>query len=265
MTDPHSPEPSLKQTPQTGSQSERDSNRLSEVRSACLSCVTCGLSRTRTRVVFGEGNPRSPLVIVGEGPGEQEDASGRPFVGRAGQLLEAALRENGILRQHVYITNVLKCRACVVNGRKVSNRPPHPDEVEACRPWLSAELSSVNPLVIVCLGAPAASWIIHPEFRILRERGQWFPTPWSRLAMATLHPAYVLRQEGRAYDESRATLVRDIGQARRKVIELRKQAAQSIAPAEGCEASEGSESAPASPPGGISAAEPRPRQGSLPL
>ena len=129
------------------------------------------------------------------------------------------------------------------------NRPPRIDEVEACRQWLTSELSFVSPLVILCLGGPSASWIIHPEFRILRERGQWFPTPWAKTAMATLHPAYVLRQEGAAYDEARATLCRDIAEARKKVIELKKAAAPKPLPVENRQ----------------SAAAPEIVQGSLPL
>ena len=191
------------------------------VRTACLQCTACDLSSTRTQVVFGEGSIQSPLVIIGEGPGEQEDATGRPFVGRAGMLLDQALRENGILRQHVWITNVLKCRACLVEGRRKQNRPPRVEEVAACRRWLEQELKILSPLVILCLGGPAASWVIHPDFRITRERGQWFSTSWASIALATLHPAYVLRQVGEAYDAARATLVQDIGAARQKAIELK--------------------------------------------
>ena len=198
--------------------------RMQQISAHCCVCEACGLAETRTQVVFGEGNARSPLVIVGEGPGEQEDATGRPFVGRAGALLDKALRENGIARQHVWITNVLKCRACVVEGRRVANRPPRIDEVEACHTWLEQEIGTISPRVILCLGGPAASWVIHPDFKITRERGKWFPTKWAQAAMATLHPAYVLRQEGAAYDEARATLVRDIGEAKSKAIELLKKA-----------------------------------------
>lgn len=197
--------------------------RLQQVREPCLQCGTCSLKATRTQVVFGDGNIHSPLAIVGEGPGEQEDATGRPFVGRAGALLEQCLRENGILRQHVYITNVLKCRACNVEGRIIRNRTPNLEEIAACRPWLEQELRVVAPLVILCLGKPAASWVIRPDFPITRERGRWFPTPWAKIAIASLHPAFVLRQQGAAFDEARATLVKDIAEARLKTIELKKQ------------------------------------------
>ncbi|MFN7162664.1 MAG: uracil-DNA glycosylase, partial [Fimbriimonadales bacterium] len=133
---------------------------LAEVESRAKVCVACPLSQTRTQVVFGEGNPRAPLVIVGEGPGEQEDATGRPFVGRAGALLDKALREAGMARRHVYICNIVKCRACITENGRVRNRPPAPDEIQACFPWLDAQLTLIKPLVIVCLGAPAASTLI---------------------------------------------------------------------------------------------------------
>lgn len=218
--------------PETAAPSDDRNDRMEAIRLPCLQCTACDLAQTRTQVVFGEGNIRSPLVIVGEGPGEQEDATGRPFVGRSGELLDKALRENGILRQQIRITNVVKCRACNKEGPRIRNRPPRADEVEACRPWLQAELGVVAPLVILCLGGPAASWVIHPDFKILRERGQWFPTSWAAVAMATLHPAYVLRQQGSAYDEARATLVRDIRAAKEKVKELRREAKAPAAPAQ---------------------------------
>ncbi|MER3403188.1 MAG: uracil-DNA glycosylase [Chloroflexota bacterium] len=185
-------------------------------------CTACRLAQTRTHVVFGEGNPRSPLVLVGEGPGEQEDATGRPFVGRAGQLLDKALHDAGMKRKHVYICNIVKCRASEVVGGRIRNRAPQLDEIQACRIWLDAQLTLIRPLVIVCLGAPSASTIIHKNFKILQERGQWFPSPWSPAAIATLHPAYILRQAGASFEQAYQLLVQDLTAARQKVIELRR-------------------------------------------
>src|SRR5688572_22784552 len=167
---------------------------LEEIRGRALECTRCGLATARTKVVFGEGNPGAPLVFVGEGPGENEDATGRPFVGRAGKLLDQVLLRSGMTRKHVYICNVLKCRAShLENGRRL-NRPPTPEESTTCRPWLREQMDVIKPLVIVCLGAPAASAIIHPGFRMTSERGRWFASsvyaPW---ATAAFHPAYVLR------------------------------------------------------------------------
>ena len=197
--------------------------QLARVAEQNRSCTACPLAATRTNVVFGDGNPESPLVFVGEGPGAQEDATGVPFVGRAGKLLDECLRENGMSRKHVYICNIVKCRACIVNGSTVQNRAPRPAEITACSGWLEQQLTIIQPLVIVCLGGPSASTLIHSGFRMLQERGKWFTgCRFAPHVMAALHPAYVLRQAGPAFTEARSRLVSDIGAARLKVIEARK-------------------------------------------
>ena len=196
---------------------------IEELRLSALACEQCELCETRTNVVFGEGNPDTPLVIIGEGPGENEDATGRPFVGRAGALLDQALRENGLTRKHVYITNVIKCRACISEAGRTRNRPPRTSEIAACSYWLDRQLALIQPLVILCLGAPAANTIIHRDFRMTQERGKWFETRYARYAIAALHPAYILRQDGEMYEQTRSSLVADIASARRKVIEAKKE------------------------------------------
>jgi uracil-DNA glycosylase family 4 len=196
--------------------------RMLELKQRALRCTRCRLAETRTQVVFGEGNPEAPLVIVGEGPGENEDRLGRPFVGRAGKLLDECLLEHGITRHHVWITNILKSRALESDGGRYRNRAPRQDEIAACKPILMEELAIIRPLVILCLGGPAASTIIHSGFRITQERARWFEnTPYAPFAMATLHPAYVLRQYGGELDQSRQQLIEDIGRARTRVIEAR--------------------------------------------
>lgn len=203
---------------------ETNEERLTRLGEQAAVCTRCDLSKTRGHVVFGEGNPEAPLVFVGEGPGQNEDATGRPFVGRAGVLLDECLRGNGMTRKHVYICNILKCRACMTQSGRVQNRPPLPNEVDACNFWLDQQLSILRPLVIVCLGGPAANHLIHRGFRIMQERGLWFTTsPYARYITAALHPAFVLRQEGPAYVSSRQSLIDDIGAARRKVIEAKKE------------------------------------------
>lgn len=180
-------------------------------------CPACDLSQTRTKVVFGDGNPDSPLMLVGEGPGANEDATGLPFVGRAGKLLDECLREAGMLRKHVYITNVVKCRATLEEMGKIKNRPPRADEVGVCVPlWLEKQIAVIQPRVILCLGAPSANAIIHKNFRMTQERGQWFESKYTRYAMAALHPAYILRQEGDAYQSSRQLLIDDLVAAKEK-------------------------------------------------
>ena len=197
---------------------------LEQLRQPALACPRCDLSRTRTHVVFGEGNPAAPLVFVGEGPGENEDATGRPFVGRAGKLLDEVLLRNGMTRAHVYICNVVKCRAANMENGRWMNRPPTPEEVAACQPWLREQLEIIKPLVVVCLGAPSANTIIHKGFRMTSERGRWFDnSPYAPWTMAVFHPAYVLRLQGPAYDAALDTLISDIGSARKKVIEVKRQ------------------------------------------
>jgi len=197
--------------------------RIEDLKAEAAECRRCELCETRTNVVFGEGNPVTPLVLIGEGPGANEDATGRPFVGRAGQLLDQALRENGITRKHVYICNILKCRASITENGSVRNRPPRLSEVNACLPWLQQQLEIIQPLVILCLGGPAANVIIHKDFKMTKERGLWFATPYARYAMAALHPAYILRQDGETFQSARASLVADIVAARQKVIEAKKE------------------------------------------
>ncbi len=202
--------------------------RIITLAAAASSCVRCDLAQGRTHVVFGDGNPEAPLMIIGEGPGQNEDATGRPFVGRAGVLLDACLKENGISRKHIYITNVVRCRPKLVEAGRVTNRPPTPEEVKACSYWLEETIAAIDPLVILCLGAPSANSIIHKGFKMTQERGQWFESKFVRYAMASWHPAYILRLQGEAYDAARASLVSDIAAARQKVIEAKKEVKLSL-------------------------------------
>ena len=151
----------------------------------CLHCDRCELCRTRHNVVFGVGNRSSRLLFVGEGPGEQEDLQGVPFVGPAGKLLDDMLEMIDLDRQKVYIANIVKCRP-------PRNRDPLNVEQEACRPWLNRQIALVNPKIIVCLGRIAAMALIREDFRITREHGQWFDRDGRRL-MATYHPSALLR------------------------------------------------------------------------
>lgn len=184
-----------------------------EVKAAASNCTACHLSEKRRNVVFGEGNPKSALVLVGEGPGDQEDLTGRPFVGRAGQLLDRALLDNGLDREDVYICNVVKCRACDWRDGKPYNRAPTEEEINACMGWLKLQLEFIKPRVILCVGAPSANTLIRKGFQITKERGQVFSSPYAKIVLATLHPAYILRQMGAKSDGGYSVLVKDIGQA----------------------------------------------------
>jgi len=202
--------------------------QIEELRSRCVVCTRCGLSDTRKNVVFGEGNPESPLMIVGEGPGATEDATGRPFVGRAGALLDEALAACKIGRKHVWICNVVKCRACIVEDGRTRNRPPSTEEISTCTPWLEAQIAIIQPLVILSLGAPSAKFIIKKDFRMTAERGIVYPTRYASCAIAALHPAYILRQAGADYDGGKSLLIADIDAARRQVIEAKKEPKPSL-------------------------------------
>jgi len=186
---------------------------LAELRSRALACTACPLSERRTNVVFGEGDPKSPLVLVGEGPGENEDKQGRPFIGRAGQLLDRALVDAGLTREMVYITNTVKCRAADWSTGKPVNRAPTELEAVTCREWLVPQLATIAPKVILCIGAPSAKNLIKKNFQITKERGKYFPCEFAKTAIATLHPAYILRQANISGDGGYSLLVADIARA----------------------------------------------------
>src|SRR5205814_8772008 len=124
-------------------QDDTNESKLLALADEASTCASCALSATRNKVVFGEGNPEAPLVFVGEGPGQHEDATGRPFVGRAGALLDECLAANGMSRKHVYICNIIKCRACFFDAGRVQNRQPTVEEVSACSRWLDRQLEII--------------------------------------------------------------------------------------------------------------------------
>ncbi len=151
----------------------------------CKNCRACSLGDTRHNLVFGVGNEQAEVMLIGEGPGEQEDLKGIPFVGPAGKLLDDMLEMIDLDRSKVYIANIVKCRP-------PRNRDPLNVEQEACRPWLDRQIALVDPKIIVCLGRIAAMSLIREDFRITREHGQWFDLGPRRI-MATYHPSALLR------------------------------------------------------------------------
>jgi len=184
--------------------------RLAELARQVSVCTRCDLSLTRTNTVFGTGDPFSPLMLVGEGPGENEDATGLPFVGRAGKLLDDILRAVNLTRDDVYLTNTVKCRAAVEEGGRMKNRPPRTSEVRACNPYLKGQTEAVRPKVILCLGGPAAKTIIDKDFKITKDRGKWYEVEGGIMAMATFHPAYVLRQRGDDLTNAKRAVWQDV-------------------------------------------------------
>jgi DNA polymerase len=158
---------------------------LRTLEARCAGCRKCPLGETRTKLVFGVGTAPSELMLVGEGPGEQEDLQGEPFVGPAGRLLDDMLEMIGLDRSRIYIANTVKCRP-------PHNRDPQEEEMAACRPWLDEQIALVRPKFIVCLGRIAAGELIRKDFRITREHGQWFERDGIRY-MAIYHPSALLR------------------------------------------------------------------------
>ncbi|GAB4424354.1 MAG: uracil-DNA glycosylase [Turneriella sp.] len=170
---------------------------LEELAQEARGCRLCGLAQTRKLVVFGEGNPNARLMFIGEGPGKDEDVSGRPFVGRAGQLLTRII-ENGLKlrREDVYIANVVKCRP-TVGGLGQRDRPPAPDEVAACAPYLKQQIALISPEVIVTLGNPSTRFLLGTAEGITRLRGKWHSYNGIPV-MPTYHPSFLLRNGGDA-------------------------------------------------------------------
>ena len=174
---------------------------LAEVRAEALACTRCGLAGGRTQVVFGVGNPGADLLLVGEGPGREEDLRGEPFVGRSGKLLDTLLhQELGIDRTSCYIANVVKCRP-------PGNRDPRPDEIDACRPYLDAQVRLIAPRVVLTLGNFATRTLLGTTDGIRRLRGAAYPFGTAHL-VPTYHPAAALRGGAEVVAEMRADLVR---------------------------------------------------------
>ncbi|MGI6658203.1 MAG: uracil-DNA glycosylase [Dethiobacteraceae bacterium] len=158
---------------------------LQELSALTESCQACALGKDRSKLVFGEGDPQAKIFLLGEAPGAKEDELGRPFVGRAGELLTALLAEAGITREEVYITGSCKCRP-------PKNRNPYKKELAACLPIVKQQLAIIRPQVVVCLGLVAVHNLLDPKARLADVRGQWFDGPGYRL-YPTYHPAAVLR------------------------------------------------------------------------
>ena len=165
-----------------------------------LACTKCPLAATRTQVVFGVGDPHADLLFVGEGPGEQEDLTGEPFVGRAGRLLTNLVEGIGLTRAQVYIANVVKCRP-------PGNRDPLPVEIDSCRPYLEAQVAFVDPNVVVTLGNFATKLLLETKEGITKLRGREFPFRDGAVLIPALHPSAVLRGGGPALAQARADFV----------------------------------------------------------
>jgi DNA polymerase len=183
---------------------------------AAQGCRGCALYKSATQAVLGAGPRHASAFFVGEQPGDQEDLAGEPFVGPAGKVLDEALEEAGIPRADVYVTNAVKHFKWEPRGKRRIHQKPTLGEVKACRPWLETELALVRPRIIVCLGATAAQALLGPQFRVTRDHGLFFETPWAPLTTATLHPSAVLRMpDAEKREAARGQLLDDL----RKVAE----------------------------------------------
>lgn len=182
---------------------------LSELENACRGCQKCPLGKTRTNLVFGTGNPKAKIMFVGEGPGEQEDLQGLPFVGKSGQLLDLYAELIDLDRKkNIYIANMVKCRP-------PHNRDPKPEETELCLPYLRAQVKFIRPTIIVCLGRVAAQRLISPDFRVTRQHGEFFKKGETYM-MGTFHPAALLRDDAKKKDA-----LADFQKLREKIEELK--------------------------------------------
>jgi uracil-DNA glycosylase len=166
---------------------------IEELTEEAKDCRNCDLWKRGTQTVFGEGGPRSKIMMIGEQPGNQEDLEGKPFVGPAGHLLDKLLVEAGIDRKKVYVTNAVKHFKWEPRGKRRIHKKPNAAEIAACRPWLDAEMAVIKPAVIVCLGATAAQAILGKAFRVTQHRGEFVESVLAPYVMATVHPSAILR------------------------------------------------------------------------
>ena len=181
---------------------------LQALQQECLACRRCGLCETRHSVVFGQGTAHAEVMLVGEGPGANEDEQGLPFVGKSGQLLDHYLEAVDLSRdKNVYIANIVKCRP-------PQNRDPLPEESAACIPWLRQQFQLIRPKIVVCLGRVAAQRMLDPGFSISRDHGKFFDKQ-GTLFMATYHPAALLR-----YPDNKPAVFGDFVALRQKITEV---------------------------------------------
>lgn len=166
---------------------------LSRVKNAAADCRACDLWKKGTQTVFGEGSRKATVMFIGEQPGNEEDLTGKPFVGPAGRLFDSALEAAGIDRKQTYVTNVVKHFKWEPRGKRRIHKKPNVTEIAACRPWLETEIALIKPEVIVALGATAAQALLGPQFRVTKQRGEFIPSTLAPYVMATVHPSSILR------------------------------------------------------------------------
>ncbi|MET0384595.1 MAG: UdgX family uracil-DNA binding protein [Polyangiales bacterium] len=183
---------------------------LGQLRAAAVGCRACPACELGSQVVFGEGPSDASLCLVGEQPGDEEDRQGRVFVGPAGQVLDRALKEAGVAREGLYVTNAVKHFSFIYRGKRRLHQKPHLRVVQACKPWLEAEVQALAPRTILCLGSTAAQSFLGPRFSVTRNRGRVFETPWAASFIVTYHPSAILRMEREPAEAAYRDLVADL-------------------------------------------------------
>lgn len=180
------------------------------LKAASMECRGCDLYKNATQTVFGEGQIGSGVIFVGEQPGDEEDLTGRPFVGPAGRLFDKALAEAGIDREKIYLTNTVKHFKWKPKGKRRIHEKPNASEINACDPWLRSEIALIKPRILVCLGATAAQALLGKQFRVTQMRGQWLDSPLAQKTIATIHPSAILRTPDDLRDKAYADFVSDL-------------------------------------------------------
>jgi uracil-DNA glycosylase len=187
---------------------------LDDIKKVCSSCIKCDLSKARTQIVFSDGNPTAKLMLIGEGPGRNEDEQGVPFVGRAGQLLDKILLSQNITREKdIYICNTVKCRP-------PENRAPFDNEMAACRVYLDSQIELIRPRIILLAGATAVKSMLGIKNGISKIRGQWFDGPHGSKMMPIFHPSYLLRNESKEPGKPKWLMWEDIKEIRKALDAL---------------------------------------------
>ena len=189
---------------------------IDQLRKQARNCRDCPLWANATQTVFGAGDPHARVMLVGEQPGDEEDKKGLPFVGPAGRLLDKALAEAGVDREHLYVTNAVKHFKWELRGKRRLHKTPAQREIDACHQWLQGEIETVKPHVIVCLGSTAAKAVISKNFKVSVQRGQFVESPLAPYVFATLHPSALLRvQEEEDRELAFKQFVRDLSLIRK--------------------------------------------------
>lgn len=194
-----------------------DRPTLKSLREAAAGCTACPLYEDATQTVFGEGLKRARLMLIGEQPGDREDIEGHPFVGPAGKVLDQALDDAEIERGDAYVTNVVKHFKWKPQGKRRIHQTPRAEEINACAPWLEAELEVVNPELLVCLGATAVKAVIGSKARVMKDHGEFLQSKLGRTAVPTLHPSAILRADPKDRDDAMALLVGDLKRVRKRL------------------------------------------------